>query len=494
MSAPEKKDGRRRKDYEPEPHRMLPQAPDAERGVLSSMMIGGADVIEQVAAKITADHFHVPAHELIFQFICQLHKARLPTDFITLTQALRDANQIDQVGGAAYVTELFTYLPTAANCGYYAEIMREKYQLRQIIRIATEFAGRAYDEQDDLPKLVEEFQARAIEIGMDSEDAAALRPISQAEVMEELQSIEARYHNRGQPMGIPSGFHDFDRMTDGFLKPQVYVIGGRPAMGKTSIGMNFAEHIAVTAGAENRTTAIFSVEMTRKQLIRRMVMNLASLSLKRLRDGFLREADFPRLAEAAKKIIAGKIILDGTSGLTIAQFRSRARRAVLRDKAELIIIDHLHKMKGVSKRGGENRSLELAEIMQGITETAKQLDVPVIVLAQLNRGAADKGPIKPPSMADLEWSSVIEQEAHLVGLLHRPDYYAKTDADKEKIAEKYDMTVEQLATYAELLIDKHRDGPVGTVKLKFLGEFTRFENQTGKLFSNNPGEQQEMST
>lgn len=471
-------------------HRTLPHSIEAEKGCLASMLLGGSETIEDIGALLTPDYFYHPAHALIFQFLNQLHHARMPVDFITLTQSLRDVGELDNVGGAAEITELFTFLPTAANAAHYAEIVREKYVLREMIKLATNIAGRAYDQQDQLSVLLEEFQGRAIELGMNTADANAMRKISKAEVMAELESIEARYHNRGRPMGLPTGFADYDRMTDGLKPGEVTVLAGRPAMGKSSIGMNICENIAIAMAERNQTVAFFAVEMTRAQMVRRIVMNQAGLSLQRLRDGFLSEADFPKLQQAAVRLIQGKILLDDTSGLTIAQFRSRARRAVLKDKAKLLIVDHLHKMKGTSKRGFDNRSLELAEIMQGISETAKQLHVPIIVLAQLGRGAAEKGDTKPPSMNDLEWSSVIEQEAHVVGLLHRPIYYAKTDEARTRMADKYDMPLEDLLTYAELIIDKQRDGAVGTVKLIFKPELTRFESRTKSLYSNNEEEHQ----
>lgn len=495
----QKKERRPRREATPEIHRLLPSDVGAECAVLSAMMQGGGETIETISSILTPEHFHHPGNELLFRRLCALHVARKPTDLIHVTGALRDAGELESVGGeirgygsngAVYISEIQFYVPGASMAEQHAEILREKFTLRAIIRAGNDAVARAYEQQDDPWGCLEAFQGAAIDIGMNAAEANAMRPISTAEVMAELESIEARYHSRGKPMGIATGFHDFDRMVDGLLAPQVYVIAGRPAMGKTSLGMNFAENIAVRMGAANRVCAIWSIEMTRRQLIRRMVMNLASISLKRLRDGFMSEDDFPRLTVAATQLIQGKILLDATSNLTIAQFQSRARRAVVRDKAQVLIIDHLHKMRGTSKRSAENRSLELAEIMQGITATAKQLHVPIVVLAQLGRDAAEKGAAKVPTMKDLEWSSVIEQEAHVIGLLHRPIYYAKTDSDQEKLVEKMGIPLDDLLTYAQLIIDKNRDGPPGAVDLKFLGEFTRFESQTKKLFSNNQADRQ----
>lgn len=484
--------------------RLFPASPDAEKALLGCMLIGGPDVIEEVAAALTVEHFHTPGHAVVFGAIIALHTARKPVDLITLTQHLRDADELDLAGGPAGVTDLQLFMPTAANFAEYVRILREKNILRRIIKLGTQFSSRCYEEQDNTEALLEEFQGEAIDIGGLTADAESLKPISKQEVMDAVDRIQSRYNQRGKTSGLSTGLHDLDRMLDGLKPKYVYVFAGRPAMGKSAAGINIAENIAlgveaVAATLENdrrSAVALFAVEMTREQIIDRLICGRARIDMQRLRDGFLADSDFPKITAAASAMVQGRIILDDTAGLTIAQFRARARRAVVLHKAKLIVIDYVQIMKGSSKRARDNRNLELAEIMQGIRETAKQLNVPIIVLAQLNRGAEERRDSRP-TMADLKECGAIEEEAHVVGLLYRPIYYAKTQEQREKLLEKYQADeaanvsdMNDLENYAEIIIDKQRDGATGTVRLNFFGKMTRFENRTSKLFSNNPDERQ----
>lgn len=482
--------GPARKRYAPDPHRILPQDPQAERGVISSMMIGGPALVEHAYGHLTVEHFAIPSNGLIFWALGELQKAGHPVDFITLTTHLRDAGRIDEAGGVAYVTETFGYLPTAANYAFYAAIVREKYTLRRIIEICAQIGGRAYDEQDAVPELLEEFQAQAVEIGTTGSEADVLRLVTKDEVIARLDVISERYANRGKLGGLSTGLVDLDRTLDGLKGKHVYVFAGRPGMGKTAIGTNIAEHVCISlVESEKVPVAFFSGEMPREQLIDRVLFKRAQLSLKRIRDGFMSEADFPKLQRAAQDIYRGKLIIDDSAGLTIAQFRSRARRAVTKHKVRVIVIDYVQIMKGSSKRAKDNRALEIGEIMQGIRETAKQLDVPIIVLAQVGRGAEDRSGSRP-TMADLRESGDIENEANVVALLYRPAYYAKTDAKRAEIAEKYKVDVEDIDEIAEIEIAKNRNGGVGTIRVRFLGELTSFESVTQKLWSNNEEERQ----
>jgi replicative DNA helicase len=470
--------------------RLFPASPDAEKALLGCMLIGGPDVIEDVAAALTVEHFHTPGHAVVFAAIIALHTAQKPVDLITLTQHLRDADELDIAGGPAGVTDLQVFMPTAANFAEYVRILREKNILRRIITVSTQFASRCYEEQDNTERLLEEFQGEAIDIGGLTADADSLKPISKQEVMDAVERINARYHQKGTTSGLPTGLHDLDRMLDGLKPKYVYVFAGRPAMGKSAAGINIAENIALGVEAAASTlendrraaVAVFAVEMTREQIIDRLICGRARIDMGKLRTGFLAEQDFPKMSAAAWQILQGRIILDDTAGLTIAQFRARARRAVVLHKAKLIVIDYVQIMKGSSKRARDSRNLELAEIMQGIRETAKQLNVPIIVLAQLNRGAEDRKDSRP-TMADLKECGAIEEEAHVVGLLYRPIYYAKSEEQRQKLLEKYQAdqaagvsTMDDLENYAEMIIDKQRDGATGTVRLNFFGSITRFES------------------
>lgn len=484
--------------------RLLPASPDAEKALLGCMLIGGPEIIEEVSSAITVEHFHTPGHAVVFQAVIDMTAAKKPVELIGLTQHLRDKNELELAGGPGVVTELQLFMPTAADFREYTRIIREKRILRRIIGLGTQFAARCYDEQDNTENLLEEFQGEAIDIGTLTADSDALRLISKQEVMDAVDRIQARYSQRGKTSGLSTGFHDLDRMLDGLKPKYVYVFAGRPAMGKSAAGINITENIALGIEAAATTlendrraaVALFAVEMTRDQIIDRILCGRAKINQQRLRDGFLSDADFPKLTAAASAMVQGRILLDDTPGLTIAQFRARARRAVMVHKAKLIVIDYVQIMKGSSKRARDNRNLELAEIMQGIRETAKQLDVPIIVLAQLNRGAEERRDSRP-TMADLKECGAIEEEAHVVGLLYRPIYYAKSEEQRQKLLEKFQddpsaniSTMDDLESYAEVIIDKQRDGATGTVRLNFFGQMTRFENRTSKLFSNNEAERQ----
>jgi replicative DNA helicase len=478
-----------RKHYSVDPHRLLPQSPDAEKGVLSSMLLGGPTIVEEIASILTPECFFIPGHAAIYKHLVDMQRSGQSVDFITLTNRLRDFSCLDECGGAAFVTELFTFLPTPANWKYYQTILREKYILRRIIELCTEYGGRAYDDQDD-ETLLDRFQTEVVEIGGLANDAEAMKLVDKAEVMDRIDVIIDRYDNRGKIAGLPTGFVDLDRTLDGLKGKKVYVLAGRPAMGKSAIGVNIVEHICITALQDGGAPCLFfSVEMPREDVVDRLLFARAQISLGRIRDGFMAEADFPRLQKAASEIMNGRLWIDDTPGLTIAQFRSRARKAVIKNKVKLILVDYVQIMRGSSKRSRDNTAEEIKEIMQGIRETAKQLDVPIIVLAQVNRGAEERTDSRP-MMADLKESGAIEEEASVVGLLYRPAYYAKTDAKRKKVAEAYNCDVEDIDEIAELNIAKHRNGGTGTIQLKFFGEFTRFEGVTKKLWSNNEEERQ----
>jgi len=477
----------------PDRFRQLPHSSDAEKGIVGSMMIGGPEVIETAAAMLTVEHFHVPALGTIFHTILAMHQARMPIDFITVTQTLSDQGVLEQVGGPAFVTDMFMFVPTAANAEFYANTVAEKFILRCLITECTKFAARAYDEQEAPHTLLEEAQQALIEIGAREDDASALRHIAR-DMLEGVDRIEARYRTRGKLDGLSTGFTDLDRMLDGLKGACVYVLAGRPAMGKSALGMAVAMFVALdnlarlTAGEtiERPGVAIFSVEMTRQKIVDRLFATHAEVTREKIRRGFLSARDFERMAKTVELFTKAHLYVDASSVLTCAKFRSAARRAVIRHKCGIIIIDHVQHMKGSSKASRENRALELKEIMETIAETAKLLGVPVIALAQLSRGAEERRDSKP-TMADLKESGAIEEYADMVGLLWRPDYYCKTDQDREHMAERLKITTEDLETYVELDVAKQRDGATGPVVLRFVGEFVRFENPDAKpLYSNNP--------
>jgi len=454
--------------YLPDIHRLLPQSPDAEQGVLASFLLMPREVGGLCAEKqIKVEHFHIPAHAQIYEVLLELWDTNKPIDFITLTQLLRDRGKLDQVGGGAFVTGLFTFIPTAANASYYIEILQEKYTLREIIKVCTEYAARSYDEQDDVPNLLNDVEAKVFAIAQDRfrDKASSMKD----QVMQAIHAIEELYERRGAITGLPTGLAEFDKMTDGLHKAEMIIIAARPSMGKTALAMNIAEHIALE---EKLPIAVFSLEMSTSQLVQRLLCSRARVNLGSVRNGFLAERDFPALTAAASKLAESKIFIDDTPGLSILELRAKSRRLKTQHDIQAIFIDYLQLLRSTSRRAQDNRQLEIAEISAGLKGLAKELNIPIVVLAQLNRNPEQRsGDAKGrPRLSDLRESGSIEQDADVVGLLVREEYYADTDEDKKESEGK-----------ATLIIAKQRNGPVGDVPLTFLKEFTRFENRAREV-------------
>jgi replicative DNA helicase len=444
-------------------HRAPPHSVEAEQGVLGSMLISPRETIAECVEKINEEYFYIPAHQTIYEVLVELWNAGQAIDLITFTQVLRDRNLLDTVGGAAFVTSLFTFVPTAANVGYYLEIVRDKYILRQIIATSTESVRRAFEEQEEVNDLLDEVEQRIFAVGEDRFKGQMLSMKEQ--VMSTLESIEKLFENKGAITGVSTGFRDFDKLTSGLHSSEMIVIAARPSMGKTALAMNIAEHAAIQL---KLPVAIFSLEMSAQQLVQRMLCSRARVNLAKTRDGFLSEADFPKLTNAASKLAEAKIFIDDSAGLSILELRAKARRLKAQQDVQLIVVDYLQLLRSTSRRAQDNRQLEISEISAGLKGLAKELRIPIVVVAQLNRNpeirtGSGKG---VPRLADLRESGSIEQDADLVGLLVREEYYADSDEERTEMEGK-----------AELIIAKQRNGPIGQVKLTFLKEFTRFEDR-----------------
>jgi replicative DNA helicase len=441
-------------------HRTLPHSVEAEQGVLGSMLISPREIIAECVEKINEEYFYVPAHQTIYVVLVELWNAGQGIDLITFTQVLRDRNLLETVGGAAAVTSLFTFVPTAANVTYYLEIVRDKYILRQIIAACTESVRRSFEEQDEVHNLLDEVEQKIFSVGEDRFKGQVLTMKDQ--VMEAIEAIEKLYERRGGITGISTGFAELDRMTNGLHESEMIVIAARPSMGKTALAMNIAEHVAIN---EKLPVAVFSLEMSSQQLVQRLLCSRARVNLQKVRDGFLAERDFPSLTAAASKLAEAQIFIDDTAGLSILELRAKARRLKAQKDIKLLVVDYLQLLRSTTRRAQDNRQLEISEISAGLKGIAKELKIPVIVLAQLNRQPEARTGGKP-RLSDLRESGSIEQDADLVGLLVRPEIY---EEDEDARAEK--------AGEAELIIAKQRNGPVGEIALTFLKEFTRFEDR-----------------
>lgn len=442
-------------------HRTLPHSIEAEQGVLGSMLISPREIIAECVEKINENYFYVPAHQTIYVVLVELWNGGQGIDLITFTQVLRDRNLLETVGGASAVTSLFTFVPTAANVTYYLEIVREKYILRQLVAAGTETVRRSFEEQDEVHNLLDEVEQKFIGIGDDRFKSSAQVSMKDS-VMEAVELIEKAYNTKGGVTGVPTGFAELDRMTSGLQPAEMIVIAARPSMGKTALAMNIAEYVALEA---KMPVGVFSLEMTRIQLVQRMLCSRARVNLQRVRDGFLAERDFPSLTAAASRMAEAPIFIDDSAALTILELRAKARRMKAQKDIKLIVVDYLQLLRSGSKRGQENRQIEVSEISAGLKSLGKELGVPILVLGQLNRQPEARQGGKP-RLSDLRESGSIEQDADVVALLMRAEVY---EEDEDRRAE--------LAGEAELIIAKQRNGPIGEIYLTFLKEFTRFEDR-----------------
>jgi replicative DNA helicase len=442
--------------------RSLPFSEDAEKGVLSSLLISPREVADLCVLHLRSDAFYIPAHQIIYTLILEFHDKSKPIDFIPLKQALTDRNQIEEIGGPEYLSDLWSFVPTPANAGFYIDIVREKYVLRRLISACTKLTTQCYEQEGEMAQLLDEAEKGIFAIT--GEHVKTEIVPTKALVMEAIEQIEKLYENRGAVTGLSTGFIELDRMTSGLHAAEMIVIAARPAMGKTAFAMNIAEHVSMDIG---KAVAVFSLEMSSQQLVQRILCSRAKVDLQRVRNGFLSERDFPNLTAAASQVAAAKMFIDDTPGLTITELRAKARRLKSQNDIQLIVIDYLQLLRSMSRRAQDNRQLEISEISAGIKALAKELALPIIVIAQLNRqpdARAKEG--GRPRLSDLRESGSIEQDADLVGLLVRPEYYETDDEAKQERAGE-----------AELIIAKQRNGPTGDVPLTFLKQYTRFESR-----------------
>ncbi len=445
----------------PDAHRPLPQNVEAERGLLGSILLSPREVLNDCAEQITEEAFYSPAHGTIFRVLVEMWSANQQIDVITLTNRLRDLNVLDAVGGPGAVTELFGFVPTAANAPHYLDIVLEKSLLRRMITACTSSAARCYEEQGDVPQLLDDVEREIFTIGETRFRKTA--PDMRDEVFAALENIEKMYQQRGRISGLATGFTIFDQMTDGLHPGEMIIVAARPSMGKTALAMNIVEHVALNL-EEPKPVGVFSLEMSTQQLVQRMLCSRARVNMKKIRSGMLARAEHGKLNDAAAALSESSIFIDDTASLTILELRAKARRMRDRHRIELIAIDYLQLCRSTSRRGQDNRQIEIAEISSGIKALAKELEIPIIVLAQLNRQPEQRGGGKP-RMSDLRESGSLEQDADVVALLVRPEVYEEDEDARSELAGK-----------AELLIAKQRNGPIGEIPLTFIKEYTRFEN------------------
>lgn len=442
--------------------RLPPHSPEAEQGVLGCILLSPNDSMGECLEKLKAgaEVFYDLRHQSIFATLAEMYDAREAIDLITLQQRLKDRQLLEQVGGLPYLASLPDQVPSAANLSYYLDIVREKHLLRKMISVCTGVVGRVYDYEGEVDTLLDEVERDVLRIS-ESRVQEHVNTIKDL-VKKAINTIEDYHQRQGMLTGIATGFPDLDKMTSGLHGGEMVVIAARPSMGKTSLAMNIAEHVAVDL---KLPVGVFSLEMTSESLVLRMLCSRSRVNLRNVREGFLAERDFPKLTGAAGILASAPLFIDDSGGLSILQLRAKARRMFQQYKIKLFVIDYLQLLHSTSRRA-ENRQQEIADISNGIKALAKELNVPVIVLSQLNR-ELEREKNRKPRMSDLRESGAIEQDADLIGLLYKPN------ADDEEAAAP---AAEEDAVPVNLLIAKQRNGPTGDVHLTFLKPYTRFES------------------
>lgn len=439
--------------------RVLPQNIEAEQAVLGAMLID-KEAIAKATEVLSADDFYREAHRVIFSAMLELYNKNEAVDMVTVTEILKRDNKLEDIGGIAYITSLANVVLTAANVKYHAEIVAEKSVLRQLVRVSTEIAAMGYEANEDVGTLLDTAESRILEISnrKKKNDFTAINDI----LMDSVQSIESLLQNKGGLTGLPAGFADLDKLTSGLHPSDFIILAARPSMGKTALALNIVQNVALRAhkviGGEPRSVAFFSLEMSKEQLVNRMLCAEAGIDSQRLRVGEMHDEDWTHLWDACDKMSRAKIYIDDTAGITAMDMRSRARRLKAEHGLDLIVVDYLQLMQGSGKRNNSgDRQQEVSEISRSLKALARELDVPVLALSQLSRSVESRQ-VKRPMLSDLRESGSLEQDADIVAFLYREDYYNPETENK----------------HTELIIAKHRNGPVDTVNLFFQKQFTKF--------------------
>ncbi len=447
------------KKKESELEKIPPQNIEAEKALLGCMLIDEEARIK-VFETVKKDFFYAPAHQQIFSSMVKLFERNERCDLITLTNQLKLDGKLEAVGGIEYLTEIAEFVPTAAHIDEYIKIVKDKYILRSLISNATQIISEASNEPDEVEELLDKAESLIFEISQHKieKEAYLLKEL----IKENLEIIEDIQNRKGLITGLPTGYVDLDRYIGGLHPSEFIIIASRPGMGKTALATNIALNLA--AGGEQIPILFFSLEMSKEQLVQRILCCEAKINSKKLREGILSDKEIAKLLLAAGQLEKAPIFIDDTPSLTVFELRARARRLKAKEDIKLIIIDYLQLMKGT--RRTENRQQEITEISASLKSLARELNVPVIAISQLSR-ATEQRENKKPHLSDLRESGSIEQDADLVLFLYREDYYNNDDPDIQGIS--------------EIIIAKQRNGPTGSVNLTFIKEFTRFENYTPRV-------------
>ncbi|HEY9715589.1 MAG TPA: replicative DNA helicase [Chroococcales cyanobacterium] len=440
---------------EPTAAKQPPQNTDAEASLLGAVLID-ADAIVKIADNVGPADFFDPKNRHIYEAIMQLYEKHSPIDVLTLSDQLKSNGFLDMVGGPAYLTELTNFVPTAAHVEQYADIVAQKALRRRLISASQEMSTLGYDESKSLQELIEEAETRLFEVSQQhvKQDVISLEAI----LAESFDRLDELHKDKQKIRGIPTGFNDLDHILAGLQRSDLFILAARPSMGKTALALNLAHNIAVQS---KEPVLIFSLEMSKEQLVDRLLSMESGVDAWALRTGNLTDADFEKIGQAMGTLSEAPIFIDDTPGITVSDLRTKARREAHQRKLGLVIVDYLQLMSGGSRYGGDgNRVQEISEISRGLKGVARELDVPLMALSQLSRSVESRSP-QIPQLADLRESGSIEQDADVVAFIYREEYY-NPETDRKKLT--------------DIFIKKHRNGPTGAVELYFDNEKQRFRS------------------
>jgi len=438
--------------------RVPPSDLAAEKAVLSSLLLDPR-AFHEVLVEIRAEDFYHPAHQLLFTAMASVHDAGRPVDLITLSEHLTLQKQIDAVGGALALAEIADYSATAANVAHHARIVRDKAVKRRLIRVATEIVENGYEETESADKLLDFAESKIFDVSK-AQSRSTFQNVHD-EMPGVFDYVEGIMNRAGALSGLPTGFEDLDEITGGLQPGELIIIAARPSMGKTAFALNIGRNAAVDHG---KKVAVFSLEMTTRSLIIRLLSSEARIDFSSLRKGFLPMADYRRLQEAADRLSHANIWIDDSGSVSILEIKAKSRRLQAEHGLDLVVVDYLQLSHADGRR--DRKDLEIAEISKGLKALAKELSIPVVALSQLNRGPEQRDPDKRrPMMGDLRESGAIEQDADVIAFIYRDVVYNKETEDPR---------------CAEIIIEKQRNGPTGTVKLDFDGKYALFQNRTNR--------------
>ncbi|RJP18572.1 MAG: replicative DNA helicase [Candidatus Abyssobacteria bacterium SURF_5] len=447
------------------PARVPPHNREAEQCVLGAMLFDDR-AVGQAVEKLRDLHFYDEAHRRVFRTICELYNNNSPIDLISISEKLRTAGELESVGGGTYLAQLLDMVPTVAHLDYYMQIVREKAWLRELLTATAETMSEAYTEGMEVEIILDRAEKRIFEI-VEKRVTSSVAPIGEL-VHPVFKWVDDLYNNRREVTGIPTGYGDLDRLLSGLQNSDLIIIAGRPSMGKTSFAINIAQHVAIK---ERKSVAIFSLEMAKPQLVLRMLCSQVrskELNLRSLQTGYFDAKQYPKLTDAAGYLAQSSIFIDDSPSISAMEIRAKARMLKAKNKLDLIVIDYLQLMEEAGRRP-ESRQQEIAMISRHLKALARELEVPVIALSQLSR-AVERREENRPQLADLRESGAIEQDADVVLMLFREEYYARLQNPNKEISEN-------LLNKAEVIVAKQRNGPTGIIELNFFGDQVRFENR-----------------